>query len=65
METVMKRTTLVLAVILLLLLLGTTVVFGQTIGEKAPDFKLEPVGGSVSLSDYTGKVVILHFWDVN
>ncbi len=34
--------------------------------DKAPDFSLMSVtGDSISLSDFAGKVVILHFWKSN
>lgn len=33
------------------------------VGKKAPDFTLEDEAGkSVSLSDFSGKVVLVHFW---
>ena len=32
--------------------------------DKAPDFEIEDInGGKLKLSDYTGKIVILDFWD--
>ena len=35
-------------------------------GKKAPDFELETISGKTAkLSDFIGKVVILHFWKSN
>jgi hypothetical protein len=37
----------------------------QKVGESAPDFKLDSLGGqSVTLSQYRGNVVLLGFWAV-
>ena len=44
---------------------GTVVpkVLSAKIGERAPDFTLETLdGGTVSLSDFRGKPVVLNFW---
>lgn len=36
---------------------------GIAVGEKAPDFQVETIGGKkVKLSDYRGKKVFLNFW---
>ncbi|MFC1555794.1 redoxin domain-containing protein [candidate division KSB1 bacterium] len=55
--------------ILIVLLIGVLSVnaFGQLKpGEKAPDFKLNSIlEEELSLYDFSGKVVILHFWKAN
>jgi len=49
---------------LLLCLILPSVSFGQyAIGDSVPDFTLNDVdGNSISLSDYTGQVVLLNFF---
>ena len=48
--------------LLLFAFIGTQVVFGVGIGDKAPDFTLQKLSGdSISLSDYQGKIVYI-FW---
>lgn len=43
--------------------MGTHRLEGVRIGEVAPDFTLvDPLGNTFSLSNYSGKVVLLHFW---
>jgi len=49
-----------LLVVLILARDKTTII---TVGDRAPEFQLPALGGSpVSLSDYRGKVVMVHFW---
>jgi peroxiredoxin/uncharacterized membrane protein YphA (DoxX/SURF4 family) len=39
---------------------------GPEIGKRAPDFSLQAInGGTVTLSDYSGKCVMLNFWMVS
>ena len=54
----MKRTFLAI-----LFICFTTFSFALEIGDKAPNFKVELSDGKkVSLSDYKGKYLFLHFW---
>jgi len=64
----MKRASLIIALIVVLSLVsGASAVFGQLKeGTDAPGFSLISADGdTVSLSDYSGRVVILHFWHAN
>ncbi len=61
----------ILFVVIMVFLLTTFVSFAALAsdlkpGEKAPDFTLKTLDGkTVKLSDFKGKVVILHFWKSN
>ncbi len=61
----MKNAVKIISTALLLLILFASVSFSsglEPVGE-APDFTLISVkGDTIKLSDYIGKVVILHFW---
>ena len=50
--------------VLLLLLLISAAMSAVEIGESAPAFKLETLGGAATraLTDYHGKIVLLDFW---
>lgn len=51
-----------LLAVVLFLLAGSCFAAGQA-NQKAPDFTLEDMqGNKVSLSDFTGKVIIVNFW---
>jgi len=56
---------------IILLLVCLQMVSGLTfaainVGEKAPDFTLQTINNeTISLSDYLGQVVVLHFWKSN
>jgi alkyl hydroperoxide reductase subunit AhpC len=51
---------------ILMLLLMSAAVFGQAVGTKAPDFTYDTVDyGTISLSDYSGKIVYLFFFGWN
>ncbi|WP_171651767.1 redoxin domain-containing protein [Paenibacillus foliorum] len=42
---------------------GTGIATGTRVGERAPDFELEALGGGqIKLSDYRGKKVLVNFW---
>ena len=48
---------------MLILILLTTGVMGQSVGTKAPDFTYTTLDhGTISLSDYSGRVVYLFFF---
>ena len=52
--------------IILLFVLMSASVFGQSVGTKAPDFTYSTVDhGTISLSDYNGKIVYLFFFGWN
>ena len=65
----MKRSFLSLILILVFCFLSInafTPVTELKKGETAPDFTLKNLAGEeVKLSDFNGKVVILHFWKSN
>ena len=52
--------------LLLMLLFLATTAFGQSVGTKAPDFTYSTVDhGTISLSDYSGKIIYLFFFGWN
>jgi len=55
---------LILVAFLLLIIAGCSKVDnGQSLADRAPDFRLPAVDGSmVDLADYTGSVVLVEFW---
>lgn len=49
-----------IGLLFLAMVLTTTISFSQVVGDKAPDFNLDKLGGGKgSLSDYSGKVVMV------
>ena len=60
-----KKDKISILLILLTAFLITASIFANRInvGDKAPDFTLATVnGGSVSLKNYKGKIVVIHIW---
>ena len=52
--------------LLLMMLLLATGVLGQSVGTKAPDFTYSTVDyGTISLSNYNGKIIYLFFFGWN
>ncbi len=61
-----KSMLITLALILLLLVQVLPADAQLKVGDKVPDFELEGIDDETyKLSDFTGKVVILHFWKAN
>jgi cytochrome oxidase Cu insertion factor (SCO1/SenC/PrrC family) len=63
----MKRTTKILlktlALLALLTALSAVASAGLPVGASAPDFSLPTIkGDTLTLSQFRGQVVILHFW---
>jgi hypothetical protein len=59
----MKMKPFVLVPALLLFGLAGAGLAGVPVGDPSPDFTLPDVNGNMhSLSDFTGKVVLLNFW---
>ena len=62
----MKHTKLSLLLIFLIAISVNVSSAGLGAGETAPDFTLLTTDGeNLTLSDYKGQVVILHFWKSN
>ena len=50
----------------LILILLTSSAFGQSVGDQAPDFTYSTVDyGTISLSNYSGKIIYLFFFGWN
>jgi len=68
-ELIMRRLLLPLFSVLILCIMlmpAAAITQGLSEGTKTPDFTLKDLqGGEISLSDFHGKVLILHFWKAN
>ena len=66
METSMKLSRLSILICLCLFLTVSNAFAALEAGLEAPDFTLiTTTGDTISLGNYEGKVVILHFWKSN
>lgn len=62
----MNLTRFSILIFLCLILTALSTLAALTTGDQAPDFTLQTTTDeTISLSDYRGQVVILHFWKSN
>lgn len=62
----MKHARLIVVLVLIMGTIPATSQAGLKVGAQAPDFTLLSTSDdTVSLSDYRGQIVILHFWKSN